>query len=101
MLYDARIVYNASGDMVRPPSSPEYVGEPTPEMDLAWKQILPGMSGNLRKTLVVKRISNDGIKPSPFGSLPKKRSSFRVEVSFTIPNLTCTEGSKRYLGLQA
>ncbi|OAA71132.1 hypothetical protein LEL_09723 [Akanthomyces lecanii RCEF 1005] len=43
-LYNARLVYNSSGDMVRPPSNPEYVGVPTPELDMAWSNILPAVT---------------------------------------------------------
>jgi hypothetical protein len=55
VLYDARLVYNDTGDMVRPSSSPDYVGEPTPDLEQAWKEILPGTA---RDSAAVQQFSN-------------------------------------------
>ena len=44
MLFDAALEINATGQLVRPPTDPPFVGKPTPEIDAAWRHILPGKS---------------------------------------------------------
>lgn len=42
VLYDAQLEYDSAGTLVRIPSSPDYVGEPSAELEEAWEELLPG-----------------------------------------------------------
>lgn len=46
-LFDARLVCNESGDMIRPLSYPDYVGEPSSDLEAAWEDTLPGKDTSL------------------------------------------------------
>ncbi|KAE8163768.1 hypothetical protein BDV40DRAFT_299112 [Aspergillus tamarii] len=38
--FDAKLKYNESHQLYRPVTLPAYVGEPTPDIDAAWKDLL-------------------------------------------------------------